>query len=146
MSLFRSLLLRRMMAVIFLFTGLIAQSQEVFTCQLMGDKPQIVCCCGPPMAAGCEIGGGCIISDGHAATDCCEVNGAKSPSLQVYSPAPSQLLVTLLDGPRPPPGILPPIPIDIAFSRQLLTYSERLSLPAWLLGTRTYLLTHRLRN
>lgn len=136
-----------MAAAIFLLTGLTAQSQEVFVCHLTGDKPQLVYYCNPPIVTDCEMGGGWEPLNVQAIADRCKMSAAKLPSLQAAPfPISSHLRVTLLDGPQPPPGILPAIPSDFAFSKQILTYSERFSLPFWLPGTRTYLLTHRLRN
>jgi hypothetical protein len=146
MSLFRSLIVRQTMAALFLLTGLLTHSQEIFACHLMGDQLQFVCCCGQPVADGCEMGGGCGASDRDGAAGCCEVSVAKLPGFQAPSFALSHLLVTLLDGPQPPPGILPSAPNDAGLPSQLLTYPGRFSLPFWFLGTRTYLLTHRWRN
>jgi hypothetical protein len=93
------------------------------------------------------MGGGCGIPDSHSTTDCCEVRVVNLPSFQAPSFTPSHLLVILLDGPQPPPGILPFAPSNTAvLPSQLLTYFQHFPLPSWYLGTRTYLLTHRLRN
>jgi hypothetical protein len=144
MSLFRSLIVRQAVAALFLLTGLLTHSQEIFACHLMGNQLQFVCCCGQPVAEGCEMGGGCGASGGDGAADCCEVSVAKLPSLQ--APSSSHLLLTLLDGPQPPPGIFPTAPIDITLPKQFLIHPKRHFLSIWFPGTRTYLLTHRLRN
>jgi hypothetical protein len=148
MSLFRSLILRQTITAIFLLMGLLTHSQEVFACQLMGNQLQFICCCAQPVVDGCEMGGGCgaSASDGYAAADCCEVSVVNVPSFQAPSSASSHLLLTLLDRPQPPPGIFPPVPIDIALSRRFLIHPKHHFRPFWFPGNRTYLLTHRLRN
>ncbi|ADE14803.1 conserved hypothetical protein [Nitrosococcus halophilus Nc 4] len=146
MSSFRSLLLRRLVAAIFLLMGLITQSQEIFACPFMDDKPRFVCCCGQPVADGCEMKGGCGASESHTGTDCCQVSVAQLAGLHAPSPASSQLLVMLLDGPQPPPGILPPAAIVVALPRLLLTAPPIPPFSSGFPGTRTYLFTRRLRN
>lgn len=147
MDMFRSRLLCRMAAAILLLTALTAQSQTIFACYLAGDKPQPVHYHHPPAVAGCEMDGGWDTPNGHATADCCEMSAAKLPSLQTAPlPASPHQRMTLLDGPQPPTGILSAVSIDIAFLRHLLAYPGRFSFPSWFPGTRTYLLTRRLRH
>ncbi|ABA58022.1 hypothetical protein Noc_1538 [Nitrosococcus oceani ATCC 19707] len=146
MRLFRHLRLRQIMVGIFLLMGLGTQSQEIFACSLMDDKPRFVCCCGQPVTDSCEMEGGCGASESHTGTDCCQVSVVQLAGLHAPSPASSQLLAMLLDGPQPPPAILPPATFVVALPRPLLTAPPIPPFSSGFPGTRTYLFTHRLRN
>ena len=131
--------------MIFLLMGLSTLSQEIFACPLLDDKPRFVCCCGQPVAESCEMESGCGAPESDTATKCCQSSTAKLAGLHASSSVFSQLLA-MLDGTHPSPVILPPATLVLALPGLLLTALSIPVLSSGLPGTRTYLLTHRLRN
>lgn len=140
---FCSLQFRRLVAAALLLTGLLAQTQALFACDLTDSKPQAVCCCGDQVTAGCEIGGGCKThDDALTIADCCEVSLENvfdvTLSATVLSSSQNNLNA------RPPPVALltPVILIVTSANTAALIHTVPFLKTS---GTNTYLITNRLR-
>lgn len=145
MSPFRSTLIRRVVAVLFLLTGLVSQMQMVFACELMDGPPRTVCCCGDPITDGCEMGGGCKIHDGvRTNADCCDVSIDRVSDVSAAGAVSPGSKISLLDAPQPPPfGLSSPVPETVPVAN-VATLAP--TIPSWYSsGTHTYLVTNRLR-
>lgn len=145
MSAFRHRRLRWGVAALLLLTGLCAQMQLLFACELMEGAPTLVCCCDADATAnGCESGGGCPTHAGGAAQACCAITLTPSAGVRA-TPAPQGQLLMLIDVTRLPPAVLPlatihPRPHTNTLTELAITHAE-----FWLTGTQTYLFTNRFR-
>jgi len=146
MSAFRHRRLRWGVTALLVLTGLCAQMQLLFACELMEGAPKLVCCCDAEATAnGCESGGGCLTHTGGTAQACCAITLAPSAGLTAATPAPQGQLLTLIDVRQLPPIVLPlatihPRPHANTLAELAVTRAE-----SWLPGAQTYLFTNRFR-
>lgn len=146
MSVFRHRRLRWGVTALLLLTGLFAQMQLLFACELMEGAPKLVCCCDAEATAnGCESGGGCLTHTGGPAQACCAITLAPSAGLTAATPTPQGQLLTLIDVTQLPPIVLPlatfyPRPHTNTLTELAITHAE-----FWLPGAQTYLFTNRFR-
>ena len=146
MSAFRHRRLRWGVTALLVLTGLCAQMQLLFACELMEGAPTLVCCCDADATAnGCESGGGCFTHTGGAAQGCCAITLAPSAGVTAATPAPQGQLLTLIDVTQLPPVVLPlatihPRPHINTLTELAITHAE-----FWLPGAQTYLFTNRFR-
>lgn len=146
MSAFRHRRLRWGVTALLLLTGLCAQMQLLFACELMEGAPTLVCCCDAEATAnGCESGGGCLTHAGGAAEACCEITLAPSAGVTAATPAPQGQLLTLIDVTQLPPIVLPLATIHLRPHTNTLTELAITHAGFWLTGTQTYLFTNRFR-
>jgi len=143
MDVFRSPMVRKLIAASLLCLGLSAQAQVVFACDLQNGAKNTTCCCEGQMSAGCDMGGGCVLPAGAVTASCCDI-GLDAPLQMTSFSAPAVQAAMLQQAPQPPPAILHSGVGQVAFDDD---HSPQLSfvLLPWQPGTRTYLNTLRLR-
>jgi hypothetical protein len=137
--------LRRLIAGLFLISGLSVQVQTLFACNLMDDGPKTTCCCGEHMADGCAMGGGCGSAPGSMATGCCDVGVELELQDIAVVKTTAAKLITQLDAPQPPPAILITTEFNITQPDNPVVPNHHVYRPSWPSGTRTYLVTGRFR-
>lgn len=146
MSPFRHRRLRWGVTALLLLTGLCAQMQLLFACELMEGEPKLVCCCDADATAnGCESGGGCLTHTGGAAQACCEITLAPSAGLTAAAPAPQGQLLMLIDVTQLPPIVLPLATIHPRLHANTLAERAVTRADPWRTGAQTYLFTNRFR-
>lgn len=145
MTFFRSARPQRIVALLFLLTGLLSQVQVVFACDLMGGRPGAVCCCSDDMSEGCDMGGGCPLTEGMP-TDagCCDVSVGTLSEISMGAANFAAAQVTQLEAPRPPPASAYGAIVPLAVPRiRLLSTPPRTPAPSR--SAAVYLVTNRIR-
>lgn len=145
MTALRNTSLRRIVALLFLISGLSVQVQTLFACQLMDDGPKTTCCCDEHKDGGCAMGGGCDSTPGSMATDCCDVTVDVDMQDMTVAATTAAKLITHLDAPQPPPAA--PVSTELKLTlpnHPVHPHPHDYSLSGSP-GTQTYLVTNRFR-
>lgn len=138
--------LRKGLWLIVLLGSLLAQSQNLFACELMDSSPKTTCCCDEDMNNGCPMGGGCDLSNSDVLSGCCDVSSQVEVGLQdaVASDTHSTKQLLTLDAPQPPPAIFSTNELSlINASSSLVIKNKPLLLSSS--GTPVYRVTNRFR-
>ena len=146
MERFRNLTLQRTLILVFLCTSLLSQTQILFACEMMDDKPRLVCCCGEHLSDVCPMADACGLFENADVKHCCEVShDALTDEAVMHGTSTADLLTQLLDGPQPPPVIQfrPLVPDSLALTSRPVLLPDEPSVAR--MGKHTYLHTLRLR-
>ncbi|MEE9158451.1 MAG: hypothetical protein V3U60_08710, partial [Gammaproteobacteria bacterium] len=144
MNILRHKRLRRLIAALFLLTGLVSQTQTLFACDLMDGKTQTVCCCGDEHLDGCTMGGSCTTHNGSSSGGCCDVAFENMPNVAAASPVSLDSPFNLFKASQSTSVVLPDTIARIAAVAGRARFSAAASSFNFG-GTQTYLLTSRLR-
>lgn len=146
MAHFRNFNLRRILSILLLFGALFSQTQLLYACESMADKPKHVCCCGEHSSAVCPMAAGCAMNEEIEKTTCCEVSYEILNDVGMMNSVTTvDCLTLLLNCPQPPPdiGIAPFIQLPLPMLSRLFAVADQAQI--YSRDTETYLLTRRLR-
>ena len=141
-----SAILRQLVLTLLLLSSTLPSIQSVFACNHMDGMIQVTCCCEGSEAMGCDMGGGgCDANEAIPVSGCCEVTDVYQPVIDAVAlPGSHSFQLLMLDAPQPPPALLSSLfSYDLGLNLQASPYLN--PSPPWRLGTKTYLLTNRLR-
>jgi len=134
-----------LVAGVFLFTVIAAPLQAVFACDLMDSQTSRTCCCDDQNGGGCPMGGSCDWSGVTAESNCCQISFSGSSSAAATSASHHSYTLAPADDPQPR------LPLSAATEPPLFNTPPQWAnptpaVPDWHRGTRTYLVTLRLRD
>ncbi len=146
MNLFRNNYLRKLIAIVILFTSLLVQMRVVYACALMDNAPQTSCCCDHQEDGVCLMGGGCNTDKDGSADNCCAVSVAATKGLNLTNadnayPPDTTIFNTLYSS-----LTLESHPVNYFSSKRSPYVSLDKTIPDWQRGTDTYLITLRFRE